>query len=76
MSAIDAASVAMLEAGMADPEDPIYLSTLGLDGRMFAADVAHDADSARVVRSVLMKPEHELAVDWLHQRLRALAATA
>jgi hypothetical protein len=23
---------------------------------------------------VLMKPEHELAVDWLHARLRALAA--
>jgi glutamate/tyrosine decarboxylase-like PLP-dependent enzyme len=74
LSAIDAASAAMLEAGMADAGDPVYLSTLGLDARMFAAGVERDADTARVLRSVLMKPEHELAVDWLHARLRALAA--
>jgi glutamate/tyrosine decarboxylase-like PLP-dependent enzyme len=74
LSAIDAASAAMLEAGMADADDPIYLSTLGLDARLFAAGVERDAETARVLRSVLMKPEHELAVDWLHARLRALAA--
>jgi glutamate/tyrosine decarboxylase-like PLP-dependent enzyme len=74
LSTIDAASEALLSAGMADPADPIYLSTLGLDAPMFAADVARDAPSARVLRSVLMKPEHELAVGWLHERLRALAA--
>ena len=74
LSVIDAASEAMLSAGMADGEDPIYLSTLRLDADMFAADVERDADGARVLRSVLMKPEHELAVDWLHARLRALAA--
>lgn len=74
LSAIDAASEAMLAAGMADPEDPVYLSTLGLDARMFDTDVVRDAPTARVVRSVLMKPEHALAIDWLHERLRALAA--
>jgi glutamate/tyrosine decarboxylase-like PLP-dependent enzyme len=74
LSAVDAASVAMLEAGMADPDDPVYLSTLGLDERLFAGDLSRDADTARVLRSVLMKPEHELAVDWLYERLRALAA--
>jgi glutamate/tyrosine decarboxylase-like PLP-dependent enzyme len=74
LSAIDAASAAMLEAGMADADDPIYLSTLALSAGLFAAGVQRDAETARVLRSVLMKPEHELAVDWLHARLRALAA--
>jgi glutamate/tyrosine decarboxylase-like PLP-dependent enzyme len=73
LAAVDAASEALLAAGMADPDDPVYLSTLRLDAAMFAPDVARDADGARVLRSVLMKPEHELAVDWLHARLRALA---
>jgi glutamate/tyrosine decarboxylase-like PLP-dependent enzyme len=73
LSAVDAASEAMLAAGMADADDPIYLSTLRLEERMFAGNVERDADGARVLRSVLMKPEHELAVDWLHERLRALA---
>ena len=75
LSAIDAASEAMLAAGMADAEDPVYLSTLGLDAAMFGSDVVADAASARVLRSVLMKPEHELAVDWLYERLRALSAS-
>ena len=46
-----------------------------------AADALARAPAARrgrrpaaVLRSVLMKPEHEAAVPWLHERLRALAA--
>ena len=35
-----------------------------------------DADGARVLRSVLMKPEHEDAVGWLHARVEGLARTA
>jgi hypothetical protein len=35
-----------------------------------------DADGARVLRSVLMKPEHESAVAWLHRRVEALAGAA
>jgi hypothetical protein len=31
-----------------------------------------DADSVRVLRSVLMKPEHEDFVPWLHERVSAL----
>jgi glutamate/tyrosine decarboxylase-like PLP-dependent enzyme len=77
MSEIDAASAAMLHAGMADAEDPLFLSTLRVDADAFAAlhpSVERDADSARVLRSVLMKPEHEPWVEMLRTRLEALAA--
>ena len=76
MSEIDAASEAMLHAGMADPDEPVFLSTLRVDADAFAAlhpDVRPDADSVRVLRSVLMKPEHEAWVATLHARLEALA---
>ncbi len=77
MSEIDAASAAMLHAGMADAEDPVFLSTLRVDADAFAAlhpGITRDADSVRVLRSVLMKPEHEAWVEPLHARLEALAA--
>jgi glutamate/tyrosine decarboxylase-like PLP-dependent enzyme len=65
LAAIDALSADMLRAGMDDPDDPIFLSTLKV--RM------GDADEVRILRSVLMKPEHEGAVPWLATRLEALA---
>src|SRR3954453_11505705 len=74
-SEIDAASERVLEAGMSGP-DPVYLSTLRIDGPAFAAahpDVEVDVDGVRVLRSVLMKPEHEVAVPWLHERVTAIA---
>ena len=74
LSAIDAASAALLEVAMEDAEDPVFLSTLRVGEAAFGPDVARDADGARVLRSVLMKPEHEPAVGWLHERLRAFAA--
>jgi hypothetical protein len=77
MSEIDAAAAAMLQAGMADGGDPIFLSTLRVDAGAFAGlhpEVERDADSVRVLRSVLMKPEHEAWLDPLQARLEALAA--
>ncbi len=74
LSEVDAASEAMLAAGMGDSQDPVYLSTLRVDASLLDETIVRDADGVRVLRSVLMKPEHELAVDWLHGRLRALAA--
>jgi glutamate/tyrosine decarboxylase-like PLP-dependent enzyme len=50
---------AVLQAGM-EADDPVYLSLLR-------------AGERSVLRSVLMKPEHELAVDWLHMRVEELA---
>jgi hypothetical protein len=38
--------------------------------------VADDEPSARVLRSVLMKPAHELWVERLHARVEELALSA
>ena len=79
LSRVDAASQAILEAGMDDPGDPVFLSVVRLGRDALAArhpQLELDADGARVLRSVLMKPEHEQAVDWLHERVEALARTA
>jgi len=79
MSEIDAASEAMLHAGMADADEPVFLSTLRVDAGAFSAlhpDVQRDADTVRVLRSVLMKPEHEAWIDRLHARLESLAREA
>ena len=70
-AAVDAASAALLQAAMADPS-PVYLSTLRLDAaRLRHRDpaLAPDTAEARVLRSVLMKPEHEGYVDTLHREL-------
>ncbi|HET9555885.1 MAG TPA: aspartate aminotransferase family protein, partial [Actinomycetota bacterium] len=70
-AAVDAASAALLQAAMADPS-PVYLSTLRLGAaRLRHRDpaLAPDTAEARVLRSVLMKPEHEGYVDTLHREL-------
>jgi glutamate/tyrosine decarboxylase-like PLP-dependent enzyme len=77
-AAVDTASAAVLAAGMADAGDPIYLSTLRIAAADFTA--LHSdlpaGDDVRVLRSVLMKPEHEPYVGALHERVRALARAA
>jgi glutamate/tyrosine decarboxylase-like PLP-dependent enzyme len=76
LSEVDARSTAILQAGMKEAEDPTFLSVLSVDRVAFAQlhpELRIDADTARVLRSVLMKPEHELVVDALHQRVQALA---
>ncbi|MDT0632734.1 pyridoxal phosphate-dependent decarboxylase family protein [Rubrivirga litoralis] len=84
VSETDARSGAVFEAGMADPDDPLFLSLYRLDADRLAAHLpalARDpsgtsgqaADHARVLRSVLMKPEHEAAVGWIADRLEGLA---
>ena len=79
VSRVDAASQAVFDAGMTDPDDPVFLSLYRLPsdrlGRRFPQlDV--DAPEARVLRSVLMKPEHEPYVSHLHDRVEALATHA
>ncbi|HEY7618333.1 MAG TPA: aminotransferase class I/II-fold pyridoxal phosphate-dependent enzyme [Solirubrobacteraceae bacterium] len=79
LSRLDAASGAVLQAGMDDPDDPVFLSTFYLTRDALAANhpwLELDADGARVLRSVLMKPEHEHVVDWLHGRVEELARAA
>jgi glutamate/tyrosine decarboxylase-like PLP-dependent enzyme len=75
VAAVDAASAALLQAAMRDPS-PVYLSTLRLAAdRLRRRDpaLAADAPEARVLRSVLMKPEHEAWVERLHQEVVRIA---
>jgi glutamate/tyrosine decarboxylase-like PLP-dependent enzyme len=69
---LDEASARILQAGMDDPEDPVFLSTIRIDAAHLPG-LEPDAPSARILRSVLMKPEHEQAVEWLATRVEALA---
>jgi glutamate/tyrosine decarboxylase-like PLP-dependent enzyme len=74
-AAVDAASAELLRAAMDDPS-PVYLSTLRLPSdRLRQRDpaLAADVDQARVLRSVLMKPEHEPYVQTLHRELVRIA---
>jgi glutamate/tyrosine decarboxylase-like PLP-dependent enzyme len=76
LSAIDAASEAILQAGMTDPNEPVFVSTLRVTADALArrhADVVADADGGRILRSVLMKPESETYLTMLHSRLEKLA---
>jgi glutamate/tyrosine decarboxylase-like PLP-dependent enzyme len=78
LAAVDAASAALLRAAMTDPS-PVYLSTLRVAAeRLRRRDpgLAADAPSARVLRSVLMKPEHEGYVDTLHAEVTRFARQA
>ncbi|WP_433384658.1 pyridoxal phosphate-dependent decarboxylase family protein [Actinoplanes sp. CA-142083] len=76
LSEIDAVSARILQEGMTDQEDPVFLSTLRVGGERFSArhpGIAADADGARILRSVLMKPESETYVEHLHERVEELA---
>ncbi|MDC0720434.1 pyridoxal phosphate-dependent decarboxylase family protein [Nannocystis bainbridge] len=78
MTAIDAASAAVLHAGMREA-DPVFLSTLRITNeamRQRHPAVIDDAAGARILRSALMKPESETWVTWLHDRVAGLAARA
>ena len=76
LSDIDEASTRLLADGMAAPERPLFVSTLRVGADDFTRRhpaVKPDADGARVVRSVLMKPESEEYVPELHSRAEELA---
>ncbi|MGW4399481.1 pyridoxal phosphate-dependent decarboxylase family protein [Amycolatopsis nivea] len=76
MSEISEAANAILQNGMADKDNPLYLSTLRVDADAFAAlhpDVERDAETVTILRSVLMKPEHEAWIPQLKQALDRLA---
>ncbi|WP_460060613.1 pyridoxal phosphate-dependent decarboxylase family protein [Streptomyces sp. YKOK-I1] len=75
LTGIDAASARILTDGMNSP-DPVFLSTLRADREAFTARhprITADTDGARILRSVLMKPESEHHVEHLHHRIEHLA---
>ena len=77
VSEVDAAAQRLFERAMHSEAAPFFLSVLRTSAarlRAAAPHLAADAAQARVLRSVLMKPEHEHAVEALHARVEALAA--
>ncbi|KOG34558.1 pyridoxal phosphate-dependent decarboxylase family protein [Streptomyces resistomycificus] len=75
LTAVDAASARVLAAGMNHP-DPVFLSTLRAGRDAFTArhpGITADADGARILRSVLMKPESEQHIERIHEQVEQLA---
>lgn len=78
-AAVDAASRAVFEAGMADVDDPVFLSVLRVPASrvmLGGRTVRRDRHDVQILRSVLMKPEHEAYVPRLHRRVEELARSA
>lgn len=76
MSAIDAASTRVMHEGMTAAVDPVFLSVLRVEAVAMTRrhpEVVTDADGARILRSVLMKPESETYLAKIHERVSALA---
>ena len=72
LSAVHEASQALFDAAMNDPDDPIFTSVyrLSADALTTLRPSLHaDRDEAAVLRSVLMKPEHETYAPDLVDRL-------
>lgn len=78
LSEIDAASNRILQEGLTDNRDPVFLSTLRVGAERFTGrhpKITADAEGARILRSVLMKPESETYIQHLHERVERLAHT-
>jgi glutamate/tyrosine decarboxylase-like PLP-dependent enzyme len=76
LSAIDRTSSRMLADGMNNPQRPVFVSTLTVPADAMTRrhpSIDADRDGARILRSVLMKPESESHVSDLHARLEDLA---
>ncbi|WP_017601870.1 pyridoxal phosphate-dependent decarboxylase family protein [Nocardiopsis lucentensis] len=74
LAGVDAESARVLADGMTSP-DPVFLSTLRVDREAFTArhpQITADADGARILRSVLMKPESEHHIEHLHERVEQI----
>lgn len=75
-SAITAETERIFETLMNRPERPIYLAKLVLPKAMVAPRspaITWDAETVTVLRSCLLKPEHEAAVPSLHAAIEAVA---
>jgi glutamate/tyrosine decarboxylase-like PLP-dependent enzyme len=76
LSAVDAASHRLFDAAMNAADEPIFVSLYRLPADALTTlrpSLEADQSEAAVLRSVLMKPEHETYADRLVDRLAALA---
>lgn len=80
MSEVDRISTTALRDGMsAAPQDAVYVAAFGVTAQAIAARghrMYADVSNARILRSVLMKPEMETWVDYLHERITELVRAA
>jgi hypothetical protein len=68
----------LLKASSGPKQDQIHLATYVIEQSQISArgfTLIQDAPKAKILRSVLMKPEHELLVPELHSRVEAIAAS-
>lgn len=71
-ASVDAASRTVFEATMQRSENPLFLSLMRVDASHLAErwpGIRHDGDATSILRSVLMKPEHEGYVEALFNGL-------
>lgn len=69
-SETDRLSTALFQSLMNNTDDPVFLSLLKVDaGELASRGVQADRSSARILRSVFMKPEHEHAVPDIARRI-------
>jgi glutamate/tyrosine decarboxylase-like PLP-dependent enzyme len=76
LSAVDAASQELFDAAMNDPDAPIFTSLYRLPADALTTlhpSLEADQEEAAVLRSVLMKPEHETYADTLVEQLSTFA---
>lgn len=77
LSALDAASQHLFEAsGSGQPTTQVHVATYSVTAAQLASrghDLTPDVDRARILRSVLMKPESGEEVPAIHDRLAELA---
>lgn len=77
MSQLDAASAAIFQSAAEGPKpEQVHIATYSVSGAQLSArghDLEQDSHSARVLRSVVMKPESRAAIPSIHQRLERLA---
>ena len=80
LSQVDEASDALFhDAGRLPPAEQVHLATYTAHADAFAArghDLARDAETARILRSTVMKPESAAAVPEIHATLERLAGSS
>jgi glutamate/tyrosine decarboxylase-like PLP-dependent enzyme len=77
LSAVEDASRTLFDRAMNDPDAPIFTSLYRLPADALTTlhpSLEADQEEAAVLRSVLMKPEHETHADQLVEQLSSLAA--
>jgi glutamate/tyrosine decarboxylase-like PLP-dependent enzyme len=79
MSAVDSASQELFtRAAQGEPAEQVHIATYGVTERQLSErghDLRMDAPSARILRSVVMKPQSEDAIPGIHARLESIART-